>query len=394
MSDRVAFTIIAVTAVFAFYTYVGYPLILWLIAAIKPRRPIPQLESWPTVSITVPAYNEEAEIGAALDALLAIDYPPDKREIVVVSDASTDRTDAIVRTYADRGVRLIRMEVRTGKTAAENAIAESLTGEIIVNTDASIRIGKDSLKPLIAMFTDPTVGVASGSDISIARGTAQSNQGESGYVGYEMSIRNLETQVSGIIGASGCFYAIRAHLHRTKLADGLSRDFAAPLIARLNGYRSVSVPAAVCYVPRTLSVRREYKRKVRTMTRGMETLFALRSVLNPFRYPAFAWMIFSHKLCRWFLPWAGVLALVGMVSVATASPVMIAIVAFLVMLSLMGAAGFSMPETKRAPTYLSAPAFLIMGNVAALHSTIRAIKGKENAVWEPTRREGLHVPVP
>src|SRR5690606_16822661 len=101
---------------------------------------------------------------------------------------------------------------------------------------------------------------------------------------YEMWVRRLETRISGIVGASGCFYAIRAHLHRVHLKDSLSRDFAAALIAREHGYRSVSVDDAVCYVPRAPSLHREYRRKVRTITRGMETLHNRGHLLNPLEY--------------------------------------------------------------------------------------------------------------
>jgi cellulose synthase/poly-beta-1,6-N-acetylglucosamine synthase-like glycosyltransferase len=239
---------------FAFYTYVGYPLIVAVVAAL--RRPARQTQptEWPRISITVPAYNEEREIGATLEALLELDYPADRREILVVSDASTDRTDEIVRSFADRGVTLVRMDKRRGKTAAENAVSLHLTGDIVVNTDASIRIAPTALKPLIAAFADATVGVASGRDVSVARGQSGGNAGESRYVGYEMLVRALETRAGGIIGASGCLYAIRANLHRIKLPEGLSRDFAAALNARRHGYRAVSVDEAVCYVPRTRSL--------------------------------------------------------------------------------------------------------------------------------------------
>ena len=382
-----AITLIAIALALVFYTYIGYPLLLAAIAMVRGPRDVKVLQEWPRISITVPAYNEEREIGATIENLLQLDYPEDRREIIVVSDASTDKTDSIVRSFADRGVKLVRMERRSGKTAAENAASSRLTGDIVVNTDASIRIGKNALKPLIAAFADPSVGVASGRDISVSRTGEEANRGESRYVGYEMSIRQLETRVAGIIGASGCLYGIRAHLHRAKLADGLSRDFASALIAKQHGYRAVSVDDAICYVPRTTSLRREYKRKVRTMTRGMETLFAMRDLLNPLRHGSFAWMLLSHKICRWGVPWAGVLALVGIFMLApyalSAKVIALGAVAFIA----LGASAFVLPESRPLPTFISMPAYILMGNVAALHSTLRALRGDRNAVWEPTRRE-------
>src|SRR5207245_7635393 len=128
------------------------------------------------------------------------------------------------------------------------------------------------------------------------------------YVGYELWVRDLETSLSGIVGASGCLYAIRRQLQMHTMPDGLSRDFGSALVAREHGYRAVSVPAAVCYVPRSNSLRREYRRKVRTMARGLRTLWHKRSLLSPRRHGVFAWMLWSHKVCRWLTPWMGLIA--------------------------------------------------------------------------------------
>src|SRR5439155_1364987 len=170
-------------------------------------------------------------------------------QIVVVSDASTDATDDIVTRYAARGVELLRLPRRAGKTAAENAARSVLKGDIIVNTDASVRIHPQAIRALVVALRDPTVGVASGRDVSIARLDGAANRGEGTYVGYEMWVRDLETRVWGIVGASGCLYAIRAELHRQFVPEDLSRDFAAALTARHHGLRAVSVPGAICFVP-------------------------------------------------------------------------------------------------------------------------------------------------
>src|SRR5581483_7170481 len=151
-------------------------------------------------------------------------------------------------------------------------------------------------------------------------GSGAANPGEGGYVGYEMWLRALESDVAGIVGASGCFYAARAPLHREAVPEALSRDFAAALIARERGYRAVSVADAVCFVPRTASLVQEYRRKVRTMVRGMGTLRYKRRLLNPFRYGLFAWMLWSHKVCRWLVPWALLAALGVLAAAAATSP--------------------------------------------------------------------------
>lgn len=375
------------SATLAALAYAIYPAGLWLLT--RGRRPAaaPEPAPWPMLSITVPAYNEAASIAATLDRLLDIDYPADRRHILVVSDASTDGTDDIVRRYAGRGVELLRLPARAGKTAAENAARAHLRGAIVVNTDASVRLDRRALKPLIAAFQDAAVGVASGRDVSVTREDGGATAGESGYVGYEMWVRDLETAAGGIVGASGCFYASRIGLHMEIVPEALSRDFAAPLIAREHGFRSVSVPAAVCYVPRTASLRREYRRKVRTMTRGLETLYYKRHLLNPFRYGGFALRLWLHKLIRWLVPWAAVTGTAGLVLAAVAGAWWGRVGLGLAVAGLTAAlVAWYWPPQRPLPAWLGLPAFACWGLIAGLHAWINALRGELNPTWEPTRR--------
>jgi cellulose synthase/poly-beta-1,6-N-acetylglucosamine synthase-like glycosyltransferase len=382
-----ALVLIGVVVVFVAYTYVGYPLLLRLLAWFRrPVRPATSAE-WPAITITLAAYNEAAAIRDTLESLLALDYPADRRQILVISDASTDGTDGIVAGYADRGVELLRMPERGGKDAAENAALAEIRGEIVVNTDASVRVRRDAVKHLVGTFADSSVGLASGRDLSVSRLEGEVNLGESKYVGYEMWLRDLETRVSGIIGASGCFYGIRAALHRNEIPEGLSRDFAAALVTRERGLRSVSVNEAICYVPRAASVRSEYRRKVRTFGRGLRTLLYKRTLLNPFRYGLFSWMLFSHKLCRWLVPWAFVLGLIALLVASATEPwgrwALGAVLAGLILAVL----GWVWPSERRIPRVLALPAYLLTGNLAVLHAWSLVLRGRRSAVWEPTRRE-------
>lgn len=389
MMNTVAWALVVGAALLFLYTYVGYPAILRLLARVRPHRPATAVPAgeWPSVSICLPAYNEEAQIRGAVESLLALDYPAEKRQILVVSDASSDRTDEIVREYADRGVELLRMPERGGKTAGENAAAPHLRGDIVVNTDASIRIRPEALRAIVAPFQDPTVGVSSGRDVSVARTDQDANVGESGYVGYEMGIRALETRISGIIGASGCFYAIRSHLHRAPLPKHLSRDFGSALVAREHGYRAVSVDEALCLVPRTASLQKEYRRKVRTIMRGMETLWYKRHLMNPLRDGLFAWMLVSHKICRWAVPWAAALAGLGVALLSVNHVWARFLLGAGLSIVALAWAGWRWPADRQAPRLLALPAAAAAGNVAAMHALLRALRGDDDPVWEPTRRE-------
>src|SRR2546422_5301903 len=142
--------VISAAVAFTLYTYLVYPLLLIGLAVSQRRRPpVAPLAEWPSISVVLPVYNEEAIIRDTLENLLQLDYPVDRRQILVLSDASTDRTDAIVSEYASRGVELLRMQRRRGKTVAENAALALLRGDIIVNSDASVQLEPGALKRLI-----------------------------------------------------------------------------------------------------------------------------------------------------------------------------------------------------------------------------------------------------
>ena len=383
---HLAWVLVVLPIVIAMYAYVGYPLMLWVMShfsKIKGRK-IPA--DLPTVSVLIPAYNEERQIPGAIEALLAQDYPKELLQILIVSDASTDRTDEIVAGYAQQGIELLRMEERSGKTKAENIAATHLEGEIIVNSDASIRLHPAAIRELVGHMADLSIGVASGRDISISETEKTGNVTEAGYVNYEMWVRSLETATGGIVGASGSCYAIRAGLHQIPVRDDLSRDFSAALTAREHGFRAVSVDSAICFVPRTSSLQREFRRKVRTISRGMDTLYTNRHLLDPIRYHTFAWKLFSHKVCRWLLPLSVLPAIVGLAILAPAyfwARVVLIVGAVIGGLALAGA---FWPENRSMPRLISVAAFGIAANFAVLRALWRVVAGHHDHVWEPTRR--------
>lgn len=381
-----ALALVALPVLALAYAYVGYPAVLWCLVRLRGAKPVAaSTREWPSITITIPVYNEERILRRTLEHVLGLDYPADRRHVIVISDASTDATDTIATELAHRGVELVRLSKRRGKSAAENAAAAHLRGEIVVNVDATARPRHDALKALVGAFADPEVGVASGRDVSIGDEAEPNGAGESGYVGYEMWVRSLETQVGSIVGASGCFYAIRRSLYAAQFPEELSRDFASALIARENGFRAVSVDAAVCGVPRAKSLDAEFRRKARTMQRGLATLWYKRALLNPARYRAFALMLASHKLCRWLVPLTLPFGAMGLVILATT----VGGVAWtLGLAALLGISALARgrAESSRVIRGVALPSYVLMANAAGVVAWWDALRRERQAVWEPTRR--------
>ncbi len=383
------YVLIALPIVIFGWAYAGYPAVLWLASRFRAEPAVPpDPDTWPLISITVPAFNEAARIRSTIESLLALDYPADRRQILIVSDASTDDTDRIVGEYADRGVELFRVTRRGGKTAAENESADALRGEIIVNTDASIRIQPHSVKALIRAFQDPSIGVASGRDISVGAET-EGNRGESGYVGYEMWVRDLETRLGGIVGASGCCYAARAQVQHTVLRGDLARDFASALIARRLGLRAVSVNDATAVVPRTPSLRSEMSRKARTMTQGLQTLRYGALLMNPFRFGAFAFALASHKLARWLVYLAIPFGFVGIAWLAGTSQIALGTLLAIFVGIAMAYVAIRWPSTRKVPLPFALAGFAVASVTGGLLAWIFALRGRRLPMWEPTRRAAI-----
>lgn len=387
MLEILGWVLIAAPVALGGYAFIGYPGIVWLWSRLRPAYMLPPDPSeWPEISILIVAYNEERRLRRTLEHALATDYPADRLNVLVVSDASSDGTDDLVLNYGDPRVRLLRMPERSGKPAGENAAGAMLRGDIVVSIDASILIPRDSLKPLIRALLDPSVGLASGRDISIGDEAREGNKAESSYVGLEMTLRHLETRVHSIVGASGCFYANRRHLQQVQLPNELARDFAAASVARAHGYRAVSVDEATCLVPRTPTLKAELRRKSRTMGRGLDTLVYLRGMMNPFKYGSYAFMMVSHKLVRWMLFPSLLGWLIGPLLVLGSAPWALILTLGMIVGLVVARLVIVWPDNRRLPRLIALPGYVFISIVAGWMAWLHLIRNEKSAMWEPTQR--------
>jgi cellulose synthase/poly-beta-1,6-N-acetylglucosamine synthase-like glycosyltransferase len=277
------------------YTYAGYPLIINALARLRPK-PTRASDIEPSVTFVLAARDEADRIAAKLDNLLALDYPSDKVEVVVVSDGSTDGTDEIVAAYRDRGVVLVRLDPPGGKAIALNHAMQRARGEVVVFCDARQRVDQGALRAIVPLFADPRVGAVSGELV------LESERGPGAYWLYEKLIRAAEGRVDSVVGATGALYAIRRHLFKELPRGTLLDDVYTPLQIVLEGYRVLFQPEARVY-DEEADVGAEFSRKARTLAGNFQLLEQLPAILNPVRNRVFLQYV-SHKLLRLVCPYA------------------------------------------------------------------------------------------
>lgn len=359
------------------YTYLGYPIVLLLRAWLWPKRRRPG-EACPSVSFLVAAYNEEDHITAKIDNTLALDYPRDRLEIVVVSDGSTDRTNELVARYAERDVRLLALP-RSGKAEALNQAVAHVRGDVLVFSDANSIYDRQTVRRLVAAFVDPEIGGVAGNQRYL-RGN--SGSGERWYWNADRWLKQMESSAGNTIAATGAIYAIRRSLFRP-ISAGVNDDFVTSTGVIQQGYRLIFAPDAVAWEPVSPSIRAEFQRKVRLMSRALRSELTMRGLLNPFRYGFYAVQLASHKTLRrlLFIP-LGVIALVSPLLWRHGSVYRLATVAQAVG---YGAGILDLAAGSRSwarHRLLALPGYFILGNSAAAVAAWNLVRGRRIDRWE------------
>ncbi|MEK6720746.1 MAG: glycosyltransferase family 2 protein [Chloroflexota bacterium] len=372
-----------VAAAFVVWTYAGFPIVLFVRAALRPR-PVREDDITPSVSVVLAAHNEASAIGPRIENLLASDYPRERLEIVVVSDGSTDGTAAIVASFADRGVQALDLG-RVGKAAALDAAVARARGEIVVFTDANTAFDPDAIRRLVRPLADPSVGGVAGDQRYVRPDHGDSSQGERSYWNLDRRLKVAESRAGNVVSATGAIYALRRELVEP-VRTGVTDDFFTSTAVIAAGRRLVFVDDAIAREPAAPTTSREFERKVRIMTRGLRGVAARRELLDPRRTGFYALQLVSHKVLRRT-------AVVPLLVMAGAAPLLIAEGAFYrlatlgeVVLLAVGVAGILGAGRSWARNRLVAlPAFFIMVNLASLRAISNLVRGARIERWEPRR---------
>lgn len=365
-------------ASFVGYSYLGYPVWLWLRSRWSPR-PVRRSSATPSVSAVMVVRNEEATIARKLDNLLTLDYPQDKLDVVVVSDGSSDGTAAVLTEFAGNSrVKTLLKPASQGKAAGLNDAIRLATGDVLLFTDARQQIDSGALRLLIENFADIEVGAASGELMLGDPTTGETGKGMGLYWRVEKKIRELESASGSVAGATGAIYcARRSLLAASPLPAGtILDDVLLPMQVARQGSRVIFDARARAWDSPDLGDGREFSRKVRTLTGNYQLLqiapWLLRAE-NPIRFE-----FMSHKLSRLAVPFALLALLIA--SVALPSPfyrvALAAQIAFYA-LSLIALSNFKIGPLSRIAD--PARTFVVL-NSAAVIAFVNFVTGRK-AIW-------------
>jgi cellulose synthase/poly-beta-1,6-N-acetylglucosamine synthase-like glycosyltransferase len=365
------------------YPYVLYPVCVALLRVVRPR-PVRSGAITPRVTVVISAYNEAGHIEATVRNKLDQDYPPALLDVMVASDGSTDETDSLLRALAhhDSRVSYFRQQPRNGKTAALNALVARAEGEIIVFADANSMFRPETVRRLVAVFADAEVGYATGCMLYVDPQGSLIGDGCTAYMRYENALRGLETLAGSIVGVDGGVDAVRRSLYQPMRADQLP-DLVLPLCVVEQGRRVVFVPDAVLEEETLTSQRAEYRMRVRVALRAFWALRDKRALLNPLRYPLFAWQLLSHKLLRYmsFLPLAAAAVLNWLlVGHGWVYDALAALQSCAAVLALLAACG---PLRLRGFGLARYSYYFLLLNWTSAVAFARFLRGEKQVLWQP-----------
>ncbi len=285
-----------ISAALLFYHLFGYPLLMVLFTVGKKEKRVVVTE-FPRITVLCPAFNEADVIEDKIRSFLAMDYPKDRIDMIVISDDSTDGTNEIVQKYKDTNVRLVVQKPRKGKVSGHNMIEPKLDCDYVVSTDANSIFHPQTMKELLStMLADRKIGMVCGK--LALESTDRTDSGEGLYWKYESWLKTLNSKLYSINCANGSLFMIKRELFG-QLVKTSSDDLERTLITLERGYLAKFTDRAIVSEEPTDKPREEFKRKIRIISREWQTVMRNKVMLNPFKHPVMSWILFSHKILRW-----------------------------------------------------------------------------------------------
>lgn len=378
-----------------FYTYLGYGILLYLIIRLKRffkgkplKTVLPSDEELPTMTLMICAYNEEDVVAEKMANTLALDYPHDKFRIMWVTDGSNDRTNELLKVYPE--VDIVFSPERRGKTAALKHGLRELKTRYVAFTDANTMINSDALREIARLFMDPTVGCVSGEKRVAARKEGEmAAEGEGLYWRYESTLKKWDSELYSAMGAAGELYAVDPTLVREVPDEALLDDFMMSMYIVQAGRRIAYTPDAYALEYGSANIFEESKRKRRIAAGGLQSIWWLRSMLNPLHQPLVAFQYISHRVLRWSItPIALVILLIiNILLVAlgagTFYPVMLVLQ---LLFYLMALAGWWLDRKGHKNKLLYTAYYFVFMNINVFRGMSYLRTHGKSGAWEKARR--------
>jgi biofilm PGA synthesis N-glycosyltransferase PgaC len=374
-----------------FYNYAGYAVLVFLINQLKKTKKTGTgfVESFPSVSFIVAAYNEESCIEKKILDSLRQDYPPEKIEFLFITDGSTDSTASIVSQYS--AIQLLHQPERKGKSAALNRAVLAARNDILIFSDANTFLNPQAIRNITRHYADERVGGVAGEKkvIAASGGPDEVGAGEGLYWKYESFLKKIDSDFYSVVGAAGELFSLRKNLFEPVPDSVILDDFIISMRVAGQGFRIVYEPEAFAMELPSFSIRDEQKRKVRIAAGGFQAMVMLRSILYFWRHPRLSFLYVSHRVLRWTLsPLCLVLAFISNLILFLNTDMLVFSLLFFAQLAFYGmaiAAGLITSKSKSFRILRLAYYFVFM-NVSVVQGFFRFLRGKQPATWEKAAR--------
>ncbi|MGI8598300.1 MAG: glycosyltransferase family 2 protein [Chitinophagaceae bacterium] len=376
-----------------FYTYIGYAIAIYVMGMIKRvsgtgKKHKVFKDYFPTLTLLVAAYNEEQHIEDKISNCLELIYPPEKLEILFITDGSTDATPGLLSTYPQ--IKLMHTPLRSGKIHAINRAMEEVKTDIVVFTDANTYLNKNALVNLTRHFADEEIGAVAGEKRIIQNKFSDATAGEGFYWKYESRIKKWESDLYSVVGAAGELYSIRRALYEPVPQETVLDDLIISLRIAVKGHRIIYEPNAYAVETSSVNTKEELKRKIRIAAGGIQSVFQLKFLLNPFKYPALSFQYISHRVLRWTItPLLIIISLLLNVIIVLLEGDFVYTILLItqIIFYTMALLGWILAKKETGNKFLFVPFYFCLMNYAMLAGMKRYFSGKQSPAWEKVKRK-------
>ncbi|RLD50789.1 MAG: glycosyltransferase family 2 protein [Bacteroidetes bacterium] len=377
------------------YTYIGYPIILFLFIKIKKfffHKKTYNDEYYPSVTLFIAAYNEKDYIDKKVKNGFDLDYPKEKINHIWITDGSNDGTPELLKKYKE--IKIYHEQKRNGKIGAINRGMQFIDTPIVIFTDANTMLNENVVKEIVKLFQDKETGCVAGEKRIYSKTSDTAiNSGENIYWKFESILKKWDSELYSAVGAAGEIFAIRTELFEKVEADTILDDFIISLRIVEKGYKIKYAPKAYAIESASADINEELKRKIRISAGGIQSIIRLKKLLNPFKYGIFSWQYISHKVLRWFavpffFPLLFLFNLLLIIQNPNNSEFNIYHIFFIfqTLVIILIITGNLLKDTKTKQKIIFIPYYIYIMNYAVWVGFYRFLRRKQGVNWERAKR--------